>query len=173
MACVLVPSCTWLLPCTACSFWLSAHAESLVPPGPSVLLVRQLQDQCEMLDDSKRAKAASYHCNCKNRPACLLQDERKTLDDIKRLKASRSTVQQYNERIERLQSDDGLRQTVVKQLETVRHFEAVWVSSGGLQLWLACPSQAISKQVSMAAAYASWLAHAECSCQRACASEPD
>ena len=57
--------------------------------------------------------------------SCLLQEERKTLDDIKRLKASRSTVQQYNERIERLQSDDGLRQTIVKQLETVSNPEAV------------------------------------------------
>ena len=74
--------------------------------------------------------AVAYHCNCRNTPACLLQEERKTLDDIKRLKASRSTVQQYNERIERLQSDDGLRQTIVKQLETVRHFEAVWVDLG-------------------------------------------
>ena len=61
-----------------------------------------------------------HHCPCRNeQDVCLLQEERKTLDDIKRLKASRSTVQQYNERIERLQSDDGLRQTIVKQLETV------------------------------------------------------
>ncbi len=66
-----------------------------------------------------------HRCNCRNNPVCLLQEERKTLDDIKRLKASRSTVQQYNERIERLQSDDGLRQTIVKQLETVSHPEAV------------------------------------------------
>ena len=40
-------------------------------------------------------------------------------------------MQQYNERIERLQSDDGLRQTIVKQLETVSHPEAVWVELWG------------------------------------------
>ena len=114
------------LPCTACSCCLPANSESLVPPGPSLLLMRQLQEERKVPDDCQRAEAAPLPLQ-NNQDVCLLQEERKTLDDIKRLKASRSTVQQYNERIERLQSDDGLRQTIVKQLETVSHPEAVRV----------------------------------------------
>ena len=46
-----------------------------------------------------------------------LQEEKKTLDDMKRLKASRSTVQQYNDRFEKLSSDDEGRNAIVQRLQ--------------------------------------------------------
>lgn len=46
-----------------------------------------------------------------------LQEEKKTLDDMKRLRASRSTVQQYNDRFEKLSSDDEGRTAIVQRLQ--------------------------------------------------------
>ena len=46
-----------------------------------------------------------------------LQEEKKTLDDMKRLKASRSTVAQYNDRFEKLSSDDEGRSAIVQRLQ--------------------------------------------------------
>jgi len=46
-----------------------------------------------------------------------LQEEKKTLDDMKRLRASRSTVQQYNDRFEKLSSDDEGRNAIVQRLQ--------------------------------------------------------
>ncbi len=46
-----------------------------------------------------------------------LQEEKKTLEDMKRLKASRSTVQQYNDRFEKLSSDDEGRTAIVQRLQ--------------------------------------------------------
>lgn len=46
-----------------------------------------------------------------------LQEEKKTLEDMKRLKASRSTVAQYNDRFEKLSSDDEGRTAIVQRLQ--------------------------------------------------------
>lgn len=46
-----------------------------------------------------------------------LQEEKKTLDDMKRLKASRSTVQQYNDRFEKLSSDDEGCSAILQRLQ--------------------------------------------------------
>lgn len=46
-----------------------------------------------------------------------LQEEKKTLDDMNRLKASRGTVQQYNDRFEKLSSDDEGRTAIVQRLQ--------------------------------------------------------
>ena len=46
-----------------------------------------------------------------------LQEEKRTLDDMKRLKASRGTVQQYNDRFEKLSSDDEGRSAIVQRLQ--------------------------------------------------------
>lgn len=46
-----------------------------------------------------------------------LSEEKKTLDDMKRLKASRGTVQQYNDRFEKLSSDDEGRTAIVQRLQ--------------------------------------------------------
>ena len=46
-----------------------------------------------------------------------LQEEKKTLEDMKRLKASRGTVAQYNDRFEKLSSDDEGRTAIVQRLQ--------------------------------------------------------
>lgn len=46
-----------------------------------------------------------------------LQEEKKTMEDMKRLKASRSTVQQYNDRFDQLSSDDEGRTAIVQRLQ--------------------------------------------------------